>query len=272
MSRKIGLIYIHKNLKNNKVYIGQTWQNPNTRWRKSNPNFSAHKNCKALYNALLKYTWEGFETTILKIAQSKKEVDKWEEFFIKLFKSDNSDYGYNIKSYCNGRPKQAESTKEKIRQKAIGRKCGDPWNKTKLEVIDGITYKLCTECNKKKTLDNFHQTRGYYNYRCRNCKNRYYRGTVRYKRISKKQKKASFKERGEKFKTIHGTPEKRAFFKEINSKPIQQIDMITNQVIKEYSCASDAKVDGFLGPGISTAIKTNGHYKGYYWRFKNEQN
>lgn len=269
MSRKIGLIYIHKNLKNNKVYIGQTWQNPTSRWKKTNSKFSAHKNCKALYNALLKYSWESFETTILKVAKTKKQIDLWEEFYIKLFNSNNSDFGYNIKSYCNGRPKQADSTKDKIRQKAIGRKCGNPWNKTPIENIDGIDYKLCTQCKEKRTLDKFLKCRGYYNYRCRDCKNAYYRGTIRYKRISKKAKKASFKARGEKFKLIHGTPEKRLFFKKLNAKSILQIDMITNQIIKEYSCAKDAKIDGFLGPGISTAIKTNGHYKGYIWRFKN---
>ena len=54
-------IYIHKNKINNKVYIGQTSQNPKKRW----DNGRGYQSSPKFYNAILKYGWDNFEHIIL---------------------------------------------------------------------------------------------------------------------------------------------------------------------------------------------------------------
>lgn len=86
-------IYIHKNLINNKVYVGQTKQIPEKRWNygygyKSQPYF---------YNAIKKYGWQNFEHTILENdISSQEEANKKERYWIKFYNSANPNYGYNI--------------------------------------------------------------------------------------------------------------------------------------------------------------------------------
>ena len=54
-------IYLHRNKINNKVYIGQTIQSPEERWKNGN----GYKGCYYFYNAIQKYGWDNFEHIIL---------------------------------------------------------------------------------------------------------------------------------------------------------------------------------------------------------------
>ena len=53
---KTGVIYMHRNLINNKVYIGQTIQKPEYRWNKG----KGYKDSSLFYNAIQKYGWNNF--------------------------------------------------------------------------------------------------------------------------------------------------------------------------------------------------------------------
>lgn len=266
-----GKIYKHRNLQNNKVYIGQTWREPERRWRKGQKSLSAHKNTKALYNALKVYGWDGFDTTIIHTCSNQTELDSWEEFFITIFNSQNPDYGYNIKTFCQGREVQAESTKELIRLKATGRTRESAWNTQKHVIIEGKEFRKCGRCKELKTLDQYqtvHRKKGpkpdtY----CKYCKNKYKRDNHGYVRKDADQvsltRKAQAVENSKRF----GTPEMREFYRKLHSKPIIRLT-INGMILAEYACAKDANHEGFKSPGISTACKTGLPYKGFLWKFK----
>lgn len=104
-------IYIHKNKLNGKVYIGQTCQNPIKRW----DNGRGYITSTRFYNAIQKYGWDNFEHIILYTNLSQDEANKIEQQLIKQYKSQNDQYGYNIKSGGDNYT-HSEETKKKIGQ------------------------------------------------------------------------------------------------------------------------------------------------------------
>lgn len=109
-------VYIHINKLTNKAYIGITSQVPEDRWQKGRH----YKTCVLFNRAIQKYGWDNFEHIIFKDNLSREEANHIEYLLIALFNTNNPTYGYNLqsggKSYHH-----AESTKCKIREKAIGR-------------------------------------------------------------------------------------------------------------------------------------------------------
>lgn len=86
-------IYAHKNKINGKIYIGQTKQEPEKRWK----NGAGYKNCTLFYEAIKKYGWNNFEHIILEQKEmSQEEANNKEDFYIKLYNSKNINFGYNI--------------------------------------------------------------------------------------------------------------------------------------------------------------------------------
>ena len=131
---KFGYVYCHLNKINGKRYIGQTIRkNVNDRWRCG---IYSYKNSSLFYNAIKKYGWENFEHIIL-VKAPIEELDDLERFYINKFHTTNTKYGYNLqgggksnktisdstreKLRIAGKRPCKESTKEKIRQKQIGR-------------------------------------------------------------------------------------------------------------------------------------------------------
>lgn len=107
------IIYAHINKINNKVYVGQTCQNPEKRWdygsgyKKHNLHF---------YNAIKKYGWkEGFEHIILETGLSAEEANERERYYIKYYNSLEPN-GYNLTAGGDGSLSHTTSreTKEKI--------------------------------------------------------------------------------------------------------------------------------------------------------------
>lgn len=87
--------YVYKHtLPNDKVYIGITKQNPNRRWR----NGHGYQDSPLFFNAILKYGWINIQHEILKEGLSFEEANSLEKEYIKLYKSNNRDFGYNITS------------------------------------------------------------------------------------------------------------------------------------------------------------------------------
>lgn len=89
-------IYLHRNKINNKVYIGQTIQPVENRWK----NGEGYKSCHYFYNAILKYGWDNFEHIILEQNENwtQEELNEKEKAYIILFDSTNPQKGYNITS------------------------------------------------------------------------------------------------------------------------------------------------------------------------------
>lgn len=135
-------IYKITNIINNKVYIGQTTRSYATgRWstHKNKLSNGTHKN-PHLLASWQKYGSEVWQFEVLdSSAKTTEELDDLEIYYIQLYKSNNSRYGYNIAS---GGTKQftlsesarkkisessknrivSEETKEKIRVSSLGRK------------------------------------------------------------------------------------------------------------------------------------------------------
>lgn len=127
------VVYIHKNLINGKVYIGQT-SNLSERWRCDGKNYF---NSIKFYNAIKKYGWCNFSHEVIYDNLSQEEADKLEKELIEKY--DSIENGYNLKEGGARGSLSSESLKkmgnsvrkgfaehpdrvEKIRQKAIGRK------------------------------------------------------------------------------------------------------------------------------------------------------
>ena len=79
------IIYKHTNLKNGKVYIGQTKQDPTIRWK----NGLGYKDKDSVFaKAIKKYKWSGFKHEIIeKDIKTQEEANKRESYWIKYYKS-----------------------------------------------------------------------------------------------------------------------------------------------------------------------------------------
>ncbi len=89
---KVYCIYMHRNKINNKMYIGQTCQNPPTkRWLRG----EGYQHCSKFYHAIQKYGWDNFEHIILERNLTLEQANVKEKFYIQFYNSIQN--GYNIK-------------------------------------------------------------------------------------------------------------------------------------------------------------------------------
>lgn len=93
------VIYLHTNLINGKIYVGQTCQNPETRYGSNGIGYRA---CPYFYNSIQKYGWDNFKHDILMSNLPKEKADELEKAFITLLDSRNPEKGYNIFEGANG--------------------------------------------------------------------------------------------------------------------------------------------------------------------------
>ena len=150
---KYGVIYRITNLINNKVYIGQTIQNPQRRW-KEHLRKGANRHLKAAFDL---YGRDSFKFEVIEECDTKEKLDEREQFYI----AESNGNNYNFRSGGSHGlhseetkkllkiPKTKEH-KEKIRQKAIGRKPCDNNIKILLENVKSNAEKaskrvLCIE-------------------------------------------------------------------------------------------------------------------------------
>lgn len=130
-------VYIHTNTVNGKRYVGMTCQNVSRRWR----NGDGYIKSSHFYRAIQKYGWDAFTHEIVKAGLSKSEACELEKKLIAKHNSTNEEFGYNRSSggehpaegaFASEETKRkmseahkgfvmAESTKQKLREKAIAR-------------------------------------------------------------------------------------------------------------------------------------------------------
>lgn len=85
------VVYIHKNILNGKVYVGQTC-NLSERWRNNGKNYF---NSIKFYNAIKKYGWDNFTHEVVYSNLNKQAADKLEKELIHKYNS--IEEGYNLK-------------------------------------------------------------------------------------------------------------------------------------------------------------------------------
>lgn len=88
----IGVIYKITNNINEKVYIGQTVQKIETRWKRHIR--ESKTNCRHLYCAMRKYGIENFSIEVIEECDTEDELDEREQYWINQYDSCNR--GYNI--------------------------------------------------------------------------------------------------------------------------------------------------------------------------------
>lgn len=124
-------VYIHRNIINNKAYIGITSRKPEERWGNNGSQY--HKGSQhAIRAAIQKYGWDNFEHIIWADNLSESDAKHMEKMLIALFKTNcnryiNPKYGYNLTDGGDGtcgRPIPKEQ-REKISNSLLGNK---PWN------------------------------------------------------------------------------------------------------------------------------------------------
>ena len=92
------LVYKITNRINGKIYIGIT-NNFNRRMREHRNKAQSESSTKYYYHlscAIRKYGWENFVTEIIADNLERKEAEKLEKKYIKLYNSNNVNFGYNI--------------------------------------------------------------------------------------------------------------------------------------------------------------------------------
>lgn len=86
-------LYCHTNIHNGKMYFGITRNKPEKRWN----NGKGYFNNEYFTRAIKKYGWdEGFSHEIILSGLTEKEASEKEKFYIRKYKTNNRDYGYNI--------------------------------------------------------------------------------------------------------------------------------------------------------------------------------
>lgn len=178
--QKYGIIYKITNKINGKVYIGQTIRKYGFRQRYS---YDLAKNTKNLHlkSSIEKYGIENFNIDEeFDIAYSKEELDNKEKYWISYYKSNNTDFGYNLQDGgSNGKPTQevrermsknnpkyllgkhhTEETKKKIGARLKGRKLAPLKEETKLKISKTLTGRklpIETKIKIKKSRENINQ-------------------------------------------------------------------------------------------------------------------
>ena len=99
MKIKIQGIYKILNIISDKVYIGQSID--------IESRFSAHKHCALkvkekhpLYDSIRKYGIQAFEFIIFEKVDNILQLDEREQYWINYYKSNNKNYGYNLRLDC----------------------------------------------------------------------------------------------------------------------------------------------------------------------------
>ena len=108
-------VYMHT-FPNGKVYIGITGSNPLKRWGNG-----SNYNQARLRNAIKKFGWNNIKHEVLFESLTKEEAKQKEIELIAFYKSDNHEFGYNIKAGGDSSFNHTEETKRKMSATRKGR-------------------------------------------------------------------------------------------------------------------------------------------------------
>ena len=109
-------IYKHTCINNNKVYIGQTCQTTERRWRDG----EGYKKSPRFYSAIMCHGWDSFTHEIIEDNLNAQEANEREQYWIAYYNSTDLNYGYNLTEGGDSHLYTQES-RNKMSDKAIKR-------------------------------------------------------------------------------------------------------------------------------------------------------
>lgn len=143
-------IYCYQNKINGKRYIGVTNKSQIQRAGKNGRGY--YKTNSLFGKAILEYGWDNFEYSILEETEDEFEASKLEKYYIELFNTTDSNFGYNMnKGGC------VPTVKSIIQYDKNGNKIAKYKSVKEAEEITGISDSLIIDaCNcKNKTAGGF---------------------------------------------------------------------------------------------------------------------
>ena len=109
-------VYVHKNLKNDKYYVGMTSQEPKARWDSG----WGYKRHPKMWKDIQESNWNtDWVHGILGKFENKKDALNYEAFLIAML--DTIENGYNTSLYSGGTYKRTEEYRRKISEANIGK-------------------------------------------------------------------------------------------------------------------------------------------------------
>lgn len=115
-----GRVYLICNLRNGKVYVGQTTREIHARWtehcrdaRRNRPH--------PLHAAIRKYGPAAFSVTLLVECDSQENLDREEQRAVVLFRATERGYGYNVRAGGYGGGALSAETRRKLREVNLGK-------------------------------------------------------------------------------------------------------------------------------------------------------
>ena len=118
LKNKISGIYYIKNIINNKCYIGQSID-VYTRMSRHKTDLKGGRDSAHLQNAYDKYGESNFKFEILLIC-NVDDLDFWEKYYIKVWNTNNEDFGYNIDGGGSRSRLMSEQTRLKMSKSRMG--------------------------------------------------------------------------------------------------------------------------------------------------------
>lgn len=112
-------IYKHTNIVNNKVYIGQTCQQPNRRFGRNGINYIKYNTYFG--RAIQKYGWDSFEHQIIQTTDTKEKADILEKMWISFYRKRNGVYNLSDGGEGNTGYIMSEEAKLKISKAKKGK-------------------------------------------------------------------------------------------------------------------------------------------------------
>ena len=109
-------VYMHRNLTNNKRYVGITSQNPpEKRWGKDGKGYQSNIH---FWRAIQKYGWDNFEHQVVFAYETQNYACKIEQCLIKHYNTKDPKYGYNLTDGGDGPHGWIpnENTRQKMRE------------------------------------------------------------------------------------------------------------------------------------------------------------
>ena len=106
---KTGYIVYKHTTPNRKIYIGITSLSLQNRWR----NGKGYRRNTLFFKAINKYGWDNIKHEVLFDNLTKEEAEQKEIELIKLYKSNNKKFGYNIENGGNSKGKISDAEKKK---------------------------------------------------------------------------------------------------------------------------------------------------------------